>query len=72
MSGRHRGQCREPGSLTGSQREMITGWTAVLGLAAQERATIIRGVTGSGTSVDDLSESQAGDLLETFYMLSRS
>lgn len=71
-SGRHAGQCSDPGSLTGSQREMITGWVTALGLGPAGRARLVDRVTGhQGTSIDDLSEKQAGDVLEAMYERSR-
>lgn len=70
--GRHAGQCADPGTITGSQREMITGWIMTLGLDAGARARLIDRVTGhQGVSVDDLSEKQAGDVLEAMYERSR-
>lgn len=69
---RHAGQCIDPGTLTGSQREMITAWVIALGLSAGARARLIDRVTGhQGVSVDDLSEKQAGDVLEAMYDRSR-
>lgn len=70
--GRHRGQNRDPRTVTGSQREMITGWIMALGLSAEGRERLFARITGQpSASVDDLSEKQAGDVLEAMYDRSR-
>lgn len=64
MTGRHRGQDRDPGTATLSQREMIEAWTAALSLPDTGRHARS---WNHPASPESLSEHQAGDLLQALW-----